>query len=130
MDLDWIHRMLSSSYWAKGIPRETVLRSLRHSLAFALFEDGRQVGFARAITDRATYAYLADVVVEEERRGRGLGRALVGVVLAHPDLQGLRRVALATRDAHALYARFGFAALAHPASHMEVVRHGLYERRE
>lgn len=130
LDLDVIHGYLSRSYWAEAIPREVVARSLAHSLNFGLFEWGRQIGFARAITDRATYAYLADVFVLESHRGRGLGVFLMEAVMAHPDLQGLRRFALVTRDAHGLYDRFGFRPLAQPERHMEVARAGAYRRQE
>lgn len=115
VDLDVVHGFLSSSYWARGIPRETVARGLAHSLPFSLYLDERQVGFARAVTDRATFAYLADVFVVEEHRGRGLGAWLVETVLAHPELQGLRRWLLVTRDAHELYLKFGFKPPADPS---------------
>ena len=128
MDLDAIHAYLSRSYWAEGVPREIVERSLLGSLAFGLFHGGRQVGLARVVTDRATFAYLCDVYVLEEHHGRGLGRWLIESVMAHPDLQGLRRFSLVTRDAHALYKTFGFSALASPDGHMEIVRPGLYLR--
>ena len=128
MDLDAIHAYLSRSYWAEGVPREIVERSLLGSLAFGLFHRGAQVGLARVVTDRATFAYLCDVYVLEEHQGCGLGRWLVETVMAHQDLQGLRRFSLVTRDAHALYSTFGFSALASPGGHMEIVRPGLYLR--
>jgi GNAT superfamily N-acetyltransferase len=128
VDLDAVHAFLASSYWAAGIPRELVARAVAGSLPFSLFCGDAQVGFARAITDRATYAYLADVYVLEAHRGRGLGHWLVETVLAHPELQGLRRLGLVTRDAHALYADFGFRPLAAPERHMEISRPGLYTR--
>jgi len=128
MDLDAIHAYLSRSYWAEGVPREIVERSLLGSLAFGLFHGGAQVGLARVVTDRATFAYLCDVYVLEEHQRRGLGRRLIETVMAHPDLQGLRRFSLVTRDAHALYSTFGFSALASPGGHMEIVRPGLYSR--
>jgi GNAT superfamily N-acetyltransferase len=110
LDLDVIHRFLSEeAYWSPGVPREVVERSIANSLCFGLYApDGAQAGFARAVTDRATFAYLADVFVLTEHRGRGLGVWLVEVVLAHPDLQGLRRIELTTVDAHGLYERYGF----------------------
>jgi len=123
------HAFLTKSYWAAGIPREVVDRSIDHSIAFALLdgsEGGRQVGFARAITDRATFAYLSDVYVLDEYRGRGLGLWLVETVLAHPDLQGLRRWTLATRDAHGLYERVGFTALDKPDRFMEILKSDIY----
>lgn len=128
MNVDAIHAYLSRSYWAEGVPREIVERSLLGSLAFGLFHRGAQVGLARVVTDRATFAYLCDVYVLEEHQGRGLGRWLVETVMAHQDLQGLRRFSLVTRDAHALYSTFGFSALASPGGHMEIVRPGLYLR--
>ena len=121
-DLDVIHRYLNEqSYWAPGIPREVVERSIRHSLCFAIFESATraQVGFARVTTDRATFAYLADVFVLPAHRGRGLSKRLMQSVLAHPELQGLRRWMLATRDAHGLYAEFGFTALPQPERFMQ-----------
>ena len=120
LDLDVIHSFLSEhSYWAKGIPRDVVARSVANSLCFgvyALIDSGgdhprRQVGFARVTTDRATFAYLADVFVLPEHRGRGLSKRLIETILAHPDLQGLRRWLLATADAQALYQKFGFTPL-------------------
>lgn len=125
-DLDLIHRELARSYWSEGIPRATVARAMRGSLNFLLREAGELVGYARVVSDRATFAYLCDVFVLEARRGRGLGDWLVAQVVAHPELQGLRRFSLVTRDAHALYARHGFAPLAAPARGMEIVRPGLY----
>jgi len=127
LDVAAIHAYLSRSYWAEGIPLATVAESLRHSLAFGLFDPaGRQVGLARVITDRATYAYLCDVYVLEGERGRGLGKWLVETVLQHPALNRLRRFMLATRDAHALYAQYGFNALRSPDRHMEIVRPDVY----
>ncbi|MCW5553743.1 MAG: GNAT family N-acetyltransferase [Verrucomicrobiae bacterium] len=113
-DVDQIHRFLSSCYWATNIPRRVVERSIEHSLCFGAFCGGQQIGFARAITDYATFAYLADVFVVTEHRGRGVAQQLIRAILDHPDLQGLRRILLATEDAHGLYARFGFQPLSHP----------------
>ena len=122
LDLDVVHGFLAASYWSPGIPRDVVERAARHSLPFGVYETGghtsRQVGYARVVTDRATFAYLADVFVLDEARGRGYGRRLMEAVMAHPELQGLRRFMLATRDAHGLYARLGFAAPASPHSLM------------
>lgn len=109
LDIDLIHRYLAEeSYWAKDIPRMIVERALAYSLNFGAYLEGRQVGLARVITDRATFAYLADVFVLEAFRGRGYGKVLVKAVIEHPDLQGLRQMLLFTRDAHTLYAPFGF----------------------
>jgi GNAT superfamily N-acetyltransferase len=127
LDVDVIHGFLTRSYWAEGIPREVVERSIRGSLCFGLFaEDGAEVGFARVITDRATFAYLADVFVLEGFRGRGLSKWLLETILAHPDLQGLRRFNLGTRDAHGLYAQFGFAPPKNPSIWMEIHRPDVY----
>lgn len=114
MDLDMVHRCLSEmTYWAKGVPREVVARSIQHCLAFGVYHEstGAQVGLARVITDRATFAYLSDVFIHPEYRGQGLSKWLMEVILAHPELQGLRRWLLFTNDAHSLYARFGFVAV-------------------
>jgi GNAT superfamily N-acetyltransferase len=131
LDLDAVHGFLAGSYWAAGIPREVVARSVAGSLCFGLYEEAAggapvQIGFARAITDAATYAYLADVFVLDSHRGRGLGAWLMECVMAHPDLQGLRRWSLVTRDAHALYARFGFVIPRAPERYMEKVDADVY----
>lgn len=106
MDLDAVHAFITHSYWAKGIPKETLSRAMRSSLCFGVFDStGHQVGFARAITDSATYSYLADVYILKENRGQGLSKWLMSEVVAHPELQGLRRITLATLDAHGLYTR-------------------------
>lgn len=126
-----VHGFLARSYWARGIPREVVERSIRGSLCFGVYDDergGRQIGFARVVTDFATFAWVGDVFVLEEARGRGLARWLMEVVVAHPDLQGLRRWILATRDAHGLYRRVGFADLSHPESFLERWKPDFYSR--
>lgn len=117
---DAIYAYLSRSYWAKGRERETVLKSLDRSLCFGLYTDGRQVGLARVVSDLATFAYLCDVYILEEYRGRGLAKWLMSVVMAHPGLKNLRRFMLATRDAHGLYRQFGFTALKTPERWMEI----------
>jgi GNAT superfamily N-acetyltransferase len=119
LDLEVIHGYLSTSYWAAGVPESVLRRSVENSLCFGVFRDETQAGFARAVTDYATFAYLADVFVLEEHRGRGLGKWLVEVVLSHPDLQGLRRWMLATKDAHELYRKYAFEDLARPEIFME-----------
>ena len=129
LDLDAIHAFISRSFWAEGIPKETMARAIANSLCFGLFDGADQVGFARVVTDRATYAYLCDVYVLESHRARGLGKWLIEAVMAHPDLQGLRRFQLVTRDAHGLYERYGFDAPANPERHMEIFRHGMYLER-
>jgi GNAT superfamily N-acetyltransferase len=122
LDLEMIHGYLSQrSYWAAGRARELVARSIANSLTFGAYEGGRQVAFARVVTDRATFAYLCDVFVLESERSRGIGKRLMEAVLAHPDLQGLRRFHLVTLDAHELYRRFGFSPLSQPERHMERV---------
>lgn len=127
LDVDAVHAFLTTSYWAEGIPRETVERSLRGSLCFGLYEGDCQAGLARVVTDGATFGYLCDVYVLPELRGRGLGTWLMECVMAHPDLQGLRRFSLVTRDAHELYRPFGFQEIRNPEGHMEIVRPGLYK---
>lgn len=119
---------LCRSYWAEGIPEKVVATSIANSLCFGLFDGGRQIGFARVVTDRATFAYLCDVYVLEEFRGRGLGTWLMETVQSHPELQNLRRFVLVTRDAHWLYERFGFAPLKNPGGYMEIVRPDIYKR--
>jgi GNAT superfamily N-acetyltransferase len=119
LDLDTIHEFLTHSYWSEGIPRAVVERAIANSLCFGVFEAQRQVGFARVITDYATFAYVADVFIVESHRGRGLGKFLMQCIVEHPRLQGLRRWTLATRDAHGLYKQFGFTELAHPERFME-----------
>lgn len=122
LDLDGICSFLSRSYWANARTRETTRRALEHSLCFGVYDGEQQIGFARAVTDYATFAWLADVFIAEEYRGRGLGKWLVEVVLSHPDVQSVPRWFLATRDAHELYRRFGFAALTAPERRMELDR--------
>jgi GNAT superfamily N-acetyltransferase len=129
MDVDAVHAYLTRSYWSEGIPRDVVERSLRGSLCFGIFHGAAQIGFARVITDRATFAHLADVYVLEDHRGRGLGKQLVATILAHPDLQGLRRFQLMTRDAHELYRQFGFGPAARPTAYMEINRPDVYTSR-
>jgi GNAT superfamily N-acetyltransferase len=114
MDLDVVHGWLATAYWSEGIPREVVARAMAGSLCFGVFRGREQVAFARVITDRATFAYLADVFVLEAWRGRGLSKRLMDGIVAHPDLQGLRRWVLVTRDAHGLYAKYGFTPLPNP----------------
>jgi GNAT superfamily N-acetyltransferase len=136
LDLDLIHKFLSEhSYWARGIPREVVARSIANSLCFGVYSvpnttpklDWCHVGFARVTTDRATFAYLADVFILPEHRGQGLSKRLMQAVLAHPDLQGLRRWMLATADAHELYRKFGFAALSRPDRFMQCHNPDVYK---
>jgi N-acetylglutamate synthase-like GNAT family acetyltransferase len=128
MDLNTIHRFISNSYWAKGIPLNTMEKAINNSLCFGVFtECGKQVAFARMITDSATFAYLVDVFVLKEHRGKGLSKLLMQDVTKHSDLQGIRRIALATNDAHGLYEQFGFKALSSPKSFMELHQPDVYK---
>ncbi len=129
LDRDMIHAFLAEqAYWCRGIPRATVERAIEGSLCFGGYLDGRQVAFARVVTDGATFGYLADVFVLPEHRGQGHAKNLMAAVMAHPQLQGLRRFSLATSDAHALYAGFGFTAPARPQSLMEKLDPDVYTR--
>jgi GNAT superfamily N-acetyltransferase len=121
VDVDVVHAFLQRSYWAPDTTRNVLERSIAGSLVFGVYDaDGAQVGFARVITDYATVAYMADVFVHEDQRGRGLGVWLVETIVAHPALQGMRVFRLATLDAHGLYEKFGFRRLAHPERMMEL----------
>ena len=129
MDVDAIHRYLSEeSYWAKGIPLETVRRSMENSLCFGIFDGDRQVAFARVVTDRAVFAYLCDVYVLEEYRGQGLAKWLLREIDAYPELQGLRRWNLVTKDAHGLYAQFGYQVPPDPGGYLERRYPDIYSR--
>jgi GNAT superfamily N-acetyltransferase len=128
MNLDVIHSFLTNCYWAKGIPREVVARSIKHSLCFGIFEgSGKQVGFARVVSDFATVAYLGDVFVLKSHRGRGLSKWLMQCIVKHPALQNLRRWILLTRDAHGLYSQFGFTPVKAPERYMELHQPNVYE---
>ena len=127
LNIDIIHEYLSNeSYWAKNVPRAIVEKSIQNSLCFGIYQKMEQIGFARVITDQATFAYLADVFVLTEHRGKGLSKWLMEEIMAHPDLQGLRRFMLATSDAHGLYAQFGFKALDKPERIMSINYADLY----
>lgn len=129
MNLSVIHGYISTSYWAKNIPIETLKTALNNSLCFGVFtHSGEQVAFARMITDSATFAYLADVFVLPEHRGKGLSKWLMAEIINHPNLQGIRRMVLATRDAHELYKQFGFKALASPEIFMEINQPDIYRK--
>jgi GNAT superfamily N-acetyltransferase len=135
LDVDAIHAALTRMYWCEGIPREVVERSLRNCIAFGIYhaagDPGRpvQVGLGRVITDRATFAYLADVYVLESHRGRGLSTFLMDAIGAHPDLQGLRRFCLLTRDAHGLYAKYGFKPMPDASRYLEKIVPNMYKRK-
>lgn len=127
LDVSLIHRFLSEqSSWAKGIPLSVVQKSIEHSLCFGVYHGNAQVAFARVISDYSTFANLVDVFVLPEHRGKGYSKELMSAVMAHPQLQGLRRFTLATGDAHALYARYGFTSPLFPRSLMERYVPGLY----
>jgi GNAT superfamily N-acetyltransferase len=128
LDIEAIHAFLAQSYWSPGIPRAVVERAIANSLCFAVFHGDQQVGFARVITDTATFAYLADVYVLPQHRGKGLSKRLVEQVIQHPDLQGLRRMMLATLDAHGLYLKYGFKPLAAPERVMEIHDPNVYRK--
>lgn len=126
LDRETIHRFLADSYWAPNVPREVVDRSIENSMPFGLYDGARQVGFARVITDRATFAYVADVFVLESHRRRGLALWLMQTIKGHPELQNLRRWTLFTRDAHDLYRKIGFREIETPLRCMEIVDRGIY----
>jgi GNAT superfamily N-acetyltransferase len=128
VDVSVVHEFLTNCYWARGIPAETVRRSIENSICFGVYHGKEQVGFARVITDRATFAYLADVFILPSYRGRGLSKWLMECIVGHPDLQGLRRWMLATKDAHGLYSRFGFTAIKAPERWMEVHSPDIYAK--
>jgi len=128
LDLGLVHQFLTNCYWAKGIPREVVERSIQHALCFGIYDgSGAQVGFARVVSDFSTVAYLGDVFVLESHRGRGLGKWMMQCILAHPALEGMRRWILVTRDAHGLYKQFGFTPLKSAERYMELHRPDVYE---
>ena len=128
IDLDVVHGFLTKCYWAKGISRDVVARSIENSLCFGVYSEGRQVGFARVISDYATYAYIGDVFLLDSFRGRGLGKWLMESIMQHPRLQGLRRWSLVTSDAHGLYAQFGFEPLKKAQNYMELHRPDVYQQ--
>jgi GNAT superfamily N-acetyltransferase len=129
LDLPMIHAWLSQeSYWAADIPLAVVEKAIRHSLNFGLYHEVRQIGFARVITDQATFAYLADVFVLPDRRGQGLSKWLIACIMDCPALLGLRRFMLMTKDAHGLYDRFGFTPLKDASKAMEIARPGIYKK--
>ena len=128
LDVNAVHAFLTKTYWSPGIPRDTIERAMANSVCFGVLSDGQQVGFARVITDKATFAYLADVYILEPHRGQGLSGRLMDAVTSHPELQGLRRMLLATRDAQGLYARYGFKPLAAPERMMELLNPNAYSK--
>ena len=126
LQLDTIHSVLKESYWAKNIPLEIVKRSIDNSICFGVYIEKEQIGFCRVITDKATFAYLADVFIVEDHKGKGYSKMLMKEVMAHPELQGLRKFLLGTADAHGLYRQFGFKELAKPERMMEITFKDIY----
>jgi GNAT superfamily N-acetyltransferase len=129
INIDVVHDFLTQSYWAEGISKETVSRSIEHSLCFGLYHNKELVGFARVISDLATFAYLGDVFIISSHRGKGLSKWLMEIIMNHPELQGLRRFTLATRDAHGLYMQFGFRPFAKPERWMEKHDVDVYQKK-
>jgi GNAT superfamily N-acetyltransferase len=127
LDVPAMYAYLSRAYWSEGIPFDFIAKAIAGSLCFGLFDGGRQIGLARVITDKATFAYLCDVYALEEYRGQGLGKWLMEAVCSHPDLQNLRRFVLVTRDAHGLYEKFGFTAVKDPKRYMEIARPDIHK---
>lgn len=136
LDVEFIHRELADSYWSKKIPRSVVEKGIANSMCFGIYDgdpstgsgQALQIGFARVITDKATFAYLCDVIITSSYRGRGAGKQLMTYIMAHPELQGLRRFTLGTMDAHDLYRKYGFASPRYPERQMEISVPGIYER--
>lgn len=128
LDVEFIHNELSNSYWAKGIPRSIVERGIANSMCFGIYHNEKQIGFARVISDKATFAYLCDVIITESYRGRGAGKQLMSYIMAHHDLQGLRRFTLGTLDAHELYKKYGFTSPRYPERQMEINVPGIYQK--
>ncbi|MFZ7116640.1 MAG: GNAT family N-acetyltransferase [Bacteroidota bacterium] len=124
--IETIHSVLKESYWAKNIPVEILKRSIENSMCFGVYIEKEQIGFCRVITDKATFAYLADVFITENHKGKGYSKLLIKEVMAHPDLQGLRKFLLGTADAHGLYRQFGFKELAKPERMMEITFKDIY----
>lgn len=129
IDTEYVHNFLTTSYWSSGISLETIKKAIANSMCFGVYNNNKQIGFARMITDRATFAYLADVFIDEEYRGKGLSKLLMKSILSHADLQGLRRIMLATRDAHSLYAQFGFTPLTNAERFMHIHIPDMYKNK-
>ncbi len=118
INVDYVHGFLSQSYWSPGVPVKVVKKAMKGSLCFGVYYKDKQVGYARMVTDKATFAYLADVFIDEDHRGKGLAKWLVETILAYPQLQNLRRILLATKDAHKLYEQCGFTSINNPERYM------------
>ena len=131
IDIDAVFAFISNSYWAEGIPKKLLVKAINNSLCFSIFDQSNaQVGFARVITDTATFAYLADVYIVDEHRGKGLSKMLVETIVNHAELQGLRRFMLATSDAHGLYQQYGFSSMSRPEMMMEIAKPDVYKTTE
>jgi GNAT superfamily N-acetyltransferase len=128
LDISYVHQNLARSYWAENIPYETVRKSIEGSICFGVYEGKKQIGFARLVTDSATFAYLADVFIDENYRGKGLGKWLMKIILEHESTKGLRRLMLATRDAHGLYRQFGFSPLTNTERWMHIHNPDVYKQ--
>lgn len=128
LDIDVVHGYLTQSYWSLGIPRAVVERAIKNSMSIGIYRGSEQIGFARVITDKATFAFLADVFVLEPHRGKGLSKRLMEFIQEHEDLQNLRRFMLGTKDAHGLYSQFGFTQLANPTRVMEIFKPDVYRQ--
>ncbi len=129
INIEYVHQFLSHSYWAENIPVAIVKKSIENSMCFGVYENNKQVGFARVVTDHATFGYLADVFIDENYRGKGLSKWLMEIIMGHPELQGFRSWQLATRDAHGLYAQFGFKPLQNPERLMRIVIEDIYKKK-
>jgi N-acetylglutamate synthase-like GNAT family acetyltransferase len=130
LDIELIYDFLTKSYWAKGISKETVTRSIKNSLPFGVYEGDRLIGFARVITDYATFAYISDVFILESHRGMDLSKWLMECILSHPNLKGLRRWNLYTSNAADFYRKYGFTELKHPERYMEIFKPDIYQKKE
>lgn len=130
LDFEFVHGYLAKTYWSTGLPAEILKRAIKNSLCFGAYSEGRQVGFARVISDYATFAYLCDVFVDPSCTRRGIGKKLMTAIMAHSSLQGLRRFSLATRDAHGLYESFGFQSPQKPETLMEILQSDMYRARD
>lgn len=129
INIEYVHNFLSRSYWSSGIPVKTVKKAIKGSLCFGVYHSDKQIGFARMITDRATFAYLADVFIDENYRRKGLSKWLMQAIMAHPDLQGLRRIMLPTKDAHGLYKKYGFTPLTSEERWMQIHNPEVYKNK-
>jgi N-acetylglutamate synthase-like GNAT family acetyltransferase len=130
LDFDFIHKCLNESYWAKGIPLEVVKKSVTNSIPYGVYEKDKQIGFARLITDKATFAYLADVLITADYRGNGFSKWLMECIMKNPEIQDIRLFLLATQDAHTLYQKYGFMPVAEPKRFMEIFKPNIYQQKD